>query len=262
METEGQISEKLKNPQKAREFYALDSVVVHHDTIQIPDNKKICGFTGGSAMNDIPQVKINFFNYNGENQEMKKLAKYGNKNRFSVLLHEIQHIKVYKFIYQVPLEQRKRGLRVLDELLAHVAGNLEEYAEFSKGAKSWDDAYETTIYTGDIEYNIPSDVQVVIDRAINDALNSLSDMESYRKRFIESEGKGFSQEDLDDNPNKTGSYAEAVSKMRSSFKINGKMVDIFSQASDSVRQRAEEYINDRDDDMRLVIFAHDHKIKL
>lgn len=53
-----------------------------------------------------------------------------------------------------------------------------------------------------------------------------------------------------------------MSQMRSRLKINGKMVDIFSLASDNVRKRAEEFINDRDDDMRLVMVAHKHKIKL
>ena len=105
-------------------------------------------------------------------------------------------------------------------------------------------------------------MKLIIDQAINEALNKLSKIEDYRKEFIESEGFMLAREDGKDNPNKTGTYTEALSQMRSGFKVNGKKVDIFSLASKKVRKRAEEYINDRDDDMRLVMFAHDNGIKL
>ncbi len=261
-------SEKLRNIETVRRYNQSDSIVIHNDTAYIPENlnlEKGFSWVGGMTYNDIPQIDINYFSYKGKNKALKKVAQVYNSMRLGNLVHELQHAKYRKIRYSLPIHQRSRNVWALDELGTMICSELNNwcFVKLDNVPKNWDKQYEVTIKLDDINYKIPrKNLQTVVNLAISNAVHRLSSDVMYRHEFINFENKAFSNEDLADAPNKTGTYAEAISKMRSAFKINGKKVDIFSLASDNVRKLAEDFINDRDEDMRLVIFAHDNKIKL
>lgn len=87
-------------------------------------------------------------------------------------------------------------------------------------------------------------------------------MPTYRELFIRNEGAKYDT-NLDNAYEKDIPHAaDAIQQMLSSLKINGKKTDIFNLASERVRKLSQDFINSRDEDMRLFIKAHDYNIKL
>ncbi len=259
------MSEKLRNIETVRRYNQSDSIVIHNDTAYIPEKMNRFSWTEGMTYFAIPQIDINYFYYKGKNKALKKVAQIYNSTRLGTLAHELQLAKYRKIRYSLPIHQRSRSLWAMDELGAMICSELSQwcFVKLDNVPKNWDKQYEVTIKLDDINYKIPrKNLQTVVNLAINAAVDRLASDVMYRHEFINLENKVVSNEDLADAPNKTGTQAEAISQMRSAFKINGKKVDILSLASDNVRKRAEDFINDHDDDMRLVMFAHDNKIKL
>lgn len=249
------------------EYYKKDSIAVHNDTIVIPEDFDIrhhAPIQYGMSSTKYPQIDVNYFLYTGQNKEVAAYVAEMNLERKMTLIHEMTHKEHQGDIYHVPVGQRERGIWAADELLAIVGEGLSDYAVFKGNSAGWDTAYETAVHTNDLEYVIPADkVQGAVDHAISKGVDRLSAMPVYRHFFIEYEGKGrLSWKDAFNPEERRGNMQDALKKMRSHFKINGKKVDIFSLASKEVRKRAEEFINDRDEDMRLVMFARDKNIEL
>lgn len=254
------VSKKLKKRNIVYKYIYGDSVIVHNDTIVVPENTawENVVYIGGTSYVQVPQVNINHFLYDGEKEDLRELASNANNDKDKIFIHEIRHANNKKYMFGVNKKYRQRSLHATDELLATVSGYLADYARIKDG-KKWHNQYETTVYFGDINYVIPGDVEKVLDSSINMALDKISSMPRYRKMFIDCEGMAFRR----DEPSATDTNTDgAIKKMQSDFVINGKRVDVFSLASEKVRNRAQDFINDYDRDMRLVKFAHDWNIKV
>lgn len=247
------------------EWRRKGDVAVVNDTVVVHDyNKKIYSITFGISLYKAPQINVNYFKYDGNNEDLKKLVSRYNPKAFRqmVVYHELQHVDNFDKVLRVPVSQRTRSLHAADEFFATVAGMMYEYAEFNAKSKDWDKTYQSKVNVKDVNFRLPENSQQIVDSVLLSAIDKLQSMPIYRKKFVLSEKTSFDQSIEDAYQKDIPNSSEAIKQMQSSFKINGQRTDLFSLASDKVRKRAEEFLNSRDDDMRLVMQARNYNIKL
>jgi hypothetical protein len=217
----------------------------------------------GVAYRDFPQIDIYYFKYDGEMDEIKKFAKRLNLEslRLRNVCHELRHIDNFRYILHVPKEERGRLVSAANEFFATVAENLGYYAELNGKSKNWNKSFRGKINVWDVNYKLPKNTQEIVDSAIVSALDKLENNPLYRKEFIEKEHFEYHPSLEGRAGEEKNTAADAVNRMKSAFMVNGKLTDIFSLASEKVRERAENFIDSNDEDMRLIIYAHKNNIK-
>ncbi|MDR1337563.1 MAG: hypothetical protein LBJ73_00865 [Rickettsiales bacterium] len=258
------IFNELKKIDIGIEWRKMGYVAINNDTVYIQDRDTLAlGIEYGCAYNNVPQIDIHYFKYDGDIEALKKIAEQHNSYEFrtEIVCHEIRHADNFRHIIRVPKEQRTRAVAAADELFATIAGNLSDYAEMGPESKGWNKSFRQKISVWDVDYKLPENSRPIIDSAITSALDALEGQHSYRKRFIDREGYEYHHLIEERYGAKIRTAADAVFMMRHGLKINGKLTDIFSLASEKVRRRANDFINSNDDDMRLVIGLHDNNVK-
>ena len=239
-------------------------VAVRNDTVHLHDKDTAAlGISSGGAYFDLPQIDILNLKYEGGIDQLKKLAADYNSydRRFKCVLHELRHIDHVRYILSIPKDQRSRAVWAADELFATIAGNLG-YAHLGSGSKKWNKSFRTKANTRDVDYRLPQNSQQIVDSAIIAALDKLEDHASYRETWLRMEGTEYHQTLELRAPEEKLSAEEAIKRMRTAFVINGKHTDILNLASEAVRKRAENFIKSDDTEMRIVMFAKKHDIKL
>jgi hypothetical protein len=244
--------------EKQLEMRIKGDVAVINDTLYIEDKDTAATIiTRGFSYFDIPQVNITHFKYDGENAKLKKYFRNINSGKLQTLLHEMRHVDNTWFVLSVPAGNRNRAINAADELFATIAGFLPNPKLNGRSSK-WRKSFRSEANTNDVNYRLSNPRQEV-DSAITAALDKLENMPGYRKTFLE---KQIFISSLEESVTQDMTEEEAIGRMRSAFKINGRKTDIFSLASDSVRKRAENFIKTDDIEMRIVVFAHERGIKL
>jgi len=237
-------------------------VAIRNDTVYVYDKDISTHYmTTGFTYDNFPQIDVSYFKFLGKDKKGKKFAEYLNAMRFVNIPHELHHVEHFMTIIQVPPSQRNRPIWAANELFAKISGNLSGYAHLGSRSKNWDKSFRTKVNISDLNFKIPQNSQKIIDAAIIGALNDMENIPSYRKGFLDCEGFTYDPANEAHAGEQNGTEKEAINKMQNAFKINGKRTDIFSLASDTVRRRAENFINSNDDDMRLVIALHKNNVK-
>lgn len=237
-------------------------VAIKNDTVYMSDRDTVAfRYNMGIAYTNVPQINIYYFKYDGKIKSLRTIADKINNMRLESVYHELRHVDNFQYIINVPIEQRTRMLHAANELFATIAGNLGDYAVMGGKSQNWNKSFRGKVNIRDVNYKLPKNSQPIIDSAIVAALDRLEGDPQYRKVFLSR--NGFSYNVLLEKwyGEKTSCETNAVNQMQSAFKINGRRTDIFNLASAKVRERAEQFLQSRDDDMRLVIQAHDNGVK-